>query len=248
MDDSPLEQLKTWYNRVPTVTRTLLTMCVSSTLLLTLICQISLAAFDWRAIVHFNQYWRLISGIITQPISMSFVFDMYLLARFSGMMENDVFNNRRADLVFFYMFAAASVLLFAVLQPGYPFLFSGVFIATLYLWSRLYPRYPLQFFFGIQFQGVYLPWALLAMEFVSSGSLSLLSLVGVITGHLFHYLTVESAQGNQAPLLTTPAWLRRMVGGVATPTSNRIRGQGGQPVQQPTAPSAHPWGRGHRLG
>ncbi|KAJ1961708.1 hypothetical protein IWQ62_003774 [Dispira parvispora] len=244
MDDSPLEQLKTWYNRVPIVTRMLLTMCISSTLLVTLTNTLGWALFSWIAIVH-GQYWRLISGLIAQRMSLGFVVDMYMLSRFSGMLENDVFNNRRADFVFFYMFAAASMVLFAVFQQSHLLLFRGVFMAMLYLWSRLYPQYPLQFFFGIRFQGAYLPWALLAMEFVSSGSVSFLSLMGIVTGHLFHYLAVETAQGSQAPLLTTPAWMRRLVGSGAAPTPNPTRGLRGQPAQQRTA---HPWGQGYRLG
>lgn len=115
----------------------------------------------------------------------------------------------------------------------------------------------------------YLSYALLLMDLLQGGvPVVMEGLTGIISAHLFHYLTEVYPVANPSArrLLDTPVWFRRLFGesGAAGPGARRERSVGGVTRIEPlrrggagvssgtaastTGSSGRNWGSGRRLG
>lgn len=120
------------------------------------------------------------------------------------------------------------------------------------------------FWFGTRFKARYLPWVLLAFNFILSSG-SAFSVAGILVGHLYCFLKFQYPQELGGPsLLQTPSILKRyfpdVTGGISfgfgVPPVNRqpAPGQAGQGGAAGGAGAGnrmfggHSWGRGQVLG
>ncbi|KAJ1928882.1 hypothetical protein IWQ60_001678 [Tieghemiomyces parasiticus] len=204
--------------------------------------------FSWDLILGNYELWRLFTGFFFERLTLALVINLYFFNQTSTQLECDVYTNRKADYVFFYIFTMAGVSLLSYYRPEFS-LSGGLFMAAVYLWSRFFPWVTVNLFFGIRISGIYLPWAFLVLDFLQTNTIPLPHVYGIIVAHLFYYLTVESAGQSGRPLLTTPAVLRRFFGGAAARAA-RTATVHAEPNRRDTATTAeaHPWGRGHSLG
>lgn len=76
----------------------------------------------------------------------------------------------------------------------------------IYLWSKQNPNSMVSFFGLIQFQAVYLPFGLLAIEFVQGAS-PVTGVLGILAGHLYYFLTEVYPRAYGRTLIQTPTWL-----------------------------------------
>nr|CAG8527851.1 8301_t:CDS:2 [Entrophospora candida] len=133
-------------------------------------------------------------------------------------------------------------------------------MSIIYLWSQYYSDRIVNFIFGLRFQGKYFPYVLVVFEALQmGGGLPWESIIGLFTGHAYHYLT-DTYPANGGPrLLTTPGWLYSIFPLSSTPTSTtfgtaypgRLSQQqqqssrvGGNPASATTTRSSTSWGRG----
>ncbi|CAH1767425.1 13564_t:CDS:2, partial [Entrophospora sp. SA101] len=93
-------------------------------------------------------------------------------------------------------------------------------MSIIYLWSQYYSDRIVNFIFGLRFQGKYFPYVLVIFEALQmGGGLPWESIIGLFTGHAYHYLT-DTYPANGGPrLLTTPGWLYSIFPLSSTPTS-----------------------------
>nr|CAG8560268.1 3292_t:CDS:2 [Entrophospora candida] len=132
-------------------------------------------------------------------------------------------------------------------------------MSIIYLWSQYYSDRIVNFIFGLRFQGKYFPYVLVVFEALQmGGGLPWESIIGLFTGHAYHYLT-DTYPANGGPrLLTTPGWLYSIFPLSSTPTSTtfgtaypgRLSQQqqqssrvGGNPASATTTRSSTSWGR-----
>jgi derlin-1 len=79
-------------------------------------------------------------------------------------------------------------------------------MSIIYLWSMYNKEKVVTFMFGMTFKAMYLPWVLIAWDFLTGGGLSILKVVGVVVGHLYYFLDkVWPEQGGKK--LETPQFL-----------------------------------------
>lgn len=79
-------------------------------------------------------------------------------------------------------------------------------LSVLYVWCQLNKDVIVNFWFGTRFKAMYLPWVLLAFNFILSGAM--FSLVGIVVGHLYFFLKFKYPQElGGAEYLTTPGIL-----------------------------------------
>jgi Derlin-2/3 len=76
----------------------------------------------------------------------------------------------------------------------------------IYLWSKQNPNSMVSFFGLIQFQAVYLPFGLLAIEFVQGAS-PVTGILGILAGHVYYFLTDVYPRAYGRTLIQTPTWL-----------------------------------------
>ncbi|KAI9591786.1 Derlin [Syncephalis fuscata] len=175
----PLEQ---WYLEIPPVTRCFITL--SS--VITLATQLKLVRWYHLYYTHdlvFRQgeYWRLLTNFAYfGPLSLDWFFHMYFMIRYSRMLEEGSFRNRKADY-------AVLLLLLAPFAAS-PFLGSTLAYVLVYVWSRREPWVRLNFLGLLVFRAPFLPWVLLGFSAVLGGGFPIGHSIGIAIGHIYYFL------------------------------------------------------------
>ncbi|CEI97139.1 hypothetical protein RMCBS344292_11277 [Rhizopus microsporus] len=234
---APRNELIEWYSSIPPITRALLTLMITTTTASTLgLIHPSSLILYWPGVKQGLQLWRLISCFFVNRLSLGFAFNVFFLYRNSLQLETEVFRNQPADYVFFYL-VTSSLQLAAASFINLYVLSDGLLLSAAYLWSQHYRDVPVSFMFGIRFKAYYLPWAMIASDFImSGGEIPKASIVGLLSSHIYHYLTtIYPSQGGRR-YLQTPDFLRRIFPSPNQPRNNHTNVFG-----------RHAWGRGRRL-
>lgn len=120
--------------------------------------------------------------------------------RYSRMLEESSFPNRKAD--YFWLLFLSAVMLLA-LSPLFnlPFLSSPLAFVPIYIWSRRHPSTPISLFGLITITAPYLPIALVAFSWILNGTWKAAAgdLIGCAVGHVGWFMR--------------DVWTREMVGG-----------------------------------
>lgn len=236
-----------WFRSVPTVTRFLFT----STLALTLAANFGIVRPDYlllttTAFTKF-EFWRILTCFtFGGRLGFGFVMNLYFLYQYSSLLENGIFEGKKADYVFFLLFCATLEMICGVLF-GFFLLGTCLVFSMIYLWSQINQEQIVSFMFGLRFKAMYLPWVLLGW-FLLLGDIPFIQLTGILCGHLYYFLEYLYPVTSGVRLLKTPQFLynffpqeRTTVHGFGTPPPGR-----NQPEQRnPLNPFG---GRGQRLG
>lgn len=104
---------------------------------------------------------------------------------------------------------------------------------------------------------MYLPWAMIASDFLMTGTLPRASIAGMVSSHIYYYLTtIYPSQGGRR-YLQTPQFLRRLFPATVTRGGGFRAGFGRQDQADGSSTGAtrntnlfgrHSWGTGQRLG
>ncbi|KAI8364303.1 Der1-like domain family member 1 [Choanephora cucurbitarum] len=244
-----------WYNGIPPITKALFTLTIATTAVsgLGLVSPTSLILY-WPNVKAKLQLWRLVTCFFFNKFSLGFAFNTYFLYRNSLQLENEVFAGQPADYMFFHLFTSGLQLAAASLFGIYV-LNDGLLLSVAYLWAQHHREQIVSFMFGLQFKAIYLPWVMIASDFLmSGGNLPRASIAGVLSAHAYYYLThIYPSQGGRR-YLQTPAFLKRLF-----PATTHARGfqsggfRAGFSQQDQTRArstgffSGNSWGPGRRL-
>ncbi|CAO3599604.1 unnamed protein product [Absidia cylindrospora] len=248
-----------WYNGLPPVTKTIMTM----TVVFTIGSGVRLISPDrlyliWPLVLKKLQLWRMVTTFYTSSLSLEFVFNLYFMYTYSTRLETDVFQGQTADYVYFLIFNSAIQLLLDMFFHNVILLTGAVVPTIIYLWSKHFGDQQVSFMFGFRFKAIFLPWVLAGYEYIASGgAIPYGTLYGMASAHLYYYLkTIYPANGGRH-YLTTPGFLQRAfpptVGmrpssgaGYVWP-SNQQQRQQEQQQRSSLMGGGHNWGRGQRL-
>ncbi|RUS17771.1 Der1-like family-domain-containing protein [Endogone sp. FLAS-F59071] len=247
----PRNELLDSFYSVPLITRTL----VSATLVITVLGGLRLINPYHLVLVWPNvfklQVWRLFTSFFFFPLGFPFLMNLYFIYRYSVELENIVFGNRTADYLFFVLFVM-SLELIASYFLYLTVLGEALTLSLVYLWSQHFRDRTVTFMFGIQFKAIYLPWVLVAYDFLLGAGIPKASLVGIVAAHTYWYLESVYPAAGGLRLLSTPQLLYRWFpqggpgrGGFATDRGVQVNP--GRAAAEQAAPR-YTWGRGQRLG
>jgi len=194
--------IEAWITQIPPITRGWLALSVLISLAVQ--CQIVTPLqlyFSWKSAFVNAQPWRAVTTFFYfGSISLDFVFHLFFFMRYSRMLEESSFANRKAD--YFWLLLLSSLMLLA-LSPlvNLPFLSSSLAFVPIYLWSRRHPSTPISLFGLFTITAPYLPIALVAFSWVLNGTwkAAVADLAGCAVGHVGWFLR--------------DVWTREMVGG-----------------------------------
>ncbi|ETW81728.1 hypothetical protein HETIRDRAFT_65032 [Heterobasidion irregulare TC 32-1] len=194
--------IEAWVNQIPPVTRAWLVLSVLTSLAVQsqLVTPLQLY-FSFKASFTNMQLWRVFTNFFYfGTISLDFVFHMFFFMRYSRMLEESSFANRKAD--YFWLLLVSSVMLLT-LSPLFnlPFLSSPLAYVPIYMWSRRHPSTPISLFGLVTITAPYLPFALVAFSWMLSGTwrAAASDLVGCAVGHVGWFVR--------------DVWTREMIGG-----------------------------------
>ncbi|KAI0269912.1 Der1-like protein [Gloeopeniophorella convolvens] len=194
--------LEAWFAQIPPVTRGWLALSVLTSVAVQ--CQLVTPLqlyFSFKAAFTNAQPWRAFTTFFYfGSISLDFVFHLFFFMRYSRMLEESSFANRKAD--YFWLLFLSSLMLLG-LSPLFnlPFLSSPLAYVPIYFWSRRHPSTPISLFGLLTITAPYLPFALVAFSWVLSGTwrAAASDLVGCAVGHVGWFIR--------------DVWTREMVGG-----------------------------------
>lgn len=193
----------------------------------------ALLYLDFNAVFGKFQIWRLFTNFcFFGKFSLPFLFSIVILVRYFKMLEEGYYQGPRgtADLLFLVMSGALIMTVIAYFWEGLFFMGPALTFMVLYVWSRKDPYQPINFY-GFDFQAWHLPFVLLVFGLLI-GSDPVLDIVGIVVGHLFHFLIDICPRVYNKNIMVTPDFLYRIF------------------EQQSMARPQASWrqGGGHRLG
>ncbi|GAA5875171.1 hypothetical protein JCM16303_005033 [Sporobolomyces ruberrimus] len=165
--------------------------------------------FTYRSCFEHGQLWRLVTCFLYWgPLSLDFFFHLFFIMRYSKMLEETSFSNKRAEYVWLLIVSCTFLLILSPLSPS-PFLSSPLSFTLVYLWSRLNPSVRLSLFGLLTITAPYLPYALCLFSWIlSSGGptfsggngggnggggwglgVVVSDLLGIATGHWWYFWT-----------------------------------------------------------
>merc|ERR1712154_121186 len=169
--------------------------------------------FDPQLIYSKFQIWRLITTFFYfGKLGFGFLIQMFILTRYTQMLEDERFQGAAglAEMVFLLMFGGSGLILlnWIFFSGKVPFLASALSFTLLYVWSRKSPYIDVSFW-GFQFKAWHLPFVLLCFTFVMGGS-PVLDILGVLVGHLYHFLMDIVPRVYGKHLIECPRFLYRI--------------------------------------
>ncbi|GAB2219705.1 hypothetical protein Droror1_Dr00007342 [Drosera rotundifolia] len=235
-----------WYHSLPPITKAYGTACFLFT------AALKLGLYDPRQITLVYslvfkrlQVWRLFTNFFfLGPFSLNFGIRLLMIARYGVQLERGPFDRRTADFLWMMIFGGLTLSIFAAIPMLWsPFLGISLVFMLVYVWSREYPNSQINIYGLFTLKGFYLPWMMLGLD-VIFGSPLLPILLGIVSGHIYYFLTVLHPLAGGKNILKTPKWVHKIV----------ARWRIGAQVAAPAAARAQPerttgpfTGRGRRL-
>jgi len=246
-----------WYKQLPRFTKYWLSLTIGISLLakIGILPDFYLVLF-WDFVWRKFQIWRPITAVFYYPLNPNtgfhFMLNCFFLYNYSLRLEQEHFKGSPADYLFMLVFNWLCCVIVGVVA-SFPLLMDPMILSVLYVWCQLNKDVIVNFWFGTRFKAMYLPWVLLAFNFILSGAM--FSLVGIVVGHLYFFLKFKYPQElGGASYLETPGILKRYFPDVR----GGVHGFGVAPENQRNVQEnngmgnrfigAHGWGRGQVLG
>ncbi|KAL0483302.1 derlin-2/3 [Acrasis kona] len=193
------------------------------------------------------QVWRLFTNLFFfGGFSLNLLFNLLFLIQFSSKLENGHFEGRTADFAFMFL-VGFFPMTFAAWLLGVPYLSFSYLTYLVYIWCNKNPEENLSMMFiPVTIPARYFPWALMGLHVLMGGS-PIGDLIGIVSGHIYHYLDDYYPRYYGTRVLKTPQFLYSIF--PPTRMNGAVHGFGGpqQRNPQPQQPAGRNWGAGRRL-
>ncbi|KAL5569853.1 hypothetical protein UlMin_026428 [Ulmus minor] len=169
-------------------------------------------ALDYGLVIKRFQVWRLVTNFFfLGPFSLPFAFDLFIIAKYGVSLERGPFDKRTADYVWMLIFGALSLLVISVVPFLWsPWMGSSLVFMIVYVWGREFPNARISIYGLVSLKGFYLPWAMLALDLLFGNPLKP-SILGMVAGHLYYFLTVLYPLSGGKDIFKTPLWVHKIV-------------------------------------
>ncbi|KAI8063801.1 Der1-like family-domain-containing protein [Gongronella butleri] len=247
------QDFKNWYQSLPLVTRTVLATTVVSSALSTFhVLPMGAMVLHWPSVARQFQLWRLVTNFFVGPFKLDMAFNLYLFYMYASKVETELFQHNTADFIYYFIFTGAIQMVLDRFWSNLFFLQRCMMPACMYIWCRHNPQQEVSFMYGFRFKAMYLPWVIVAYEYLTSppGPGPMPTIFGIVSAHAYHYLKYEypAAHGGRT-YLTTPAFLQRLFPSTTT-TWQRPGGRvwANQAAQQPQQQAQQAFSRAGAFG
>ena len=228
------QDLFSWYNEIPLVSRVYLTAAVGTTTACFMDFVSPLTLYYNYELILRGQYWRILSSFLFfGSFSLDFLFHMYFVVRYCRLLEEGNFRGRTADFIFMLLFGGILMLFFVVSFEMFgkiKFLGHPLAFMMVYVWARnpenLNVRMSLMGLFP--FNAPYLPWVLLLFSLFIGNPIET-DLLGILVGHIYYFLVsvyprVADIRGwSYRKILVTPSILKYVCGEQLREDNNGFR-------------------------
>lgn len=186
----------------------------------------------WPAVTSQFQLWRIWTNFLFVPgPGISFLFDIYLLYRYSNELEKGIFYEKTADYTWFLWLLGASCM-----ALSYPLKLSVLsrsgLLGIVHYWGQSNAAQQVSLYGIVNIPAKFFSFALLALDVISAGPAGAAAgFIGIIAAQGLYYLREiypRDNNGRTFPALATPNWLIRKLGnGPTQPAGNIAPTRGG---------------------
>lgn len=224
-----------YYMQQPPVTRTLLTGVALTSLppLLYLVSPVHLVNF-WDYTVR-GEVWRPVTAFLYGGGGIELLFGLFFIYQYSMQLETSKFGSSTADYAWYLLFNCVTIL-FLNYFTNAPVYFNALTLALCTTACLETPSQQTALFGMLRMPMLYLPYAMLAISFVTGGpSAALIQGTGLASAHLWRHVS-ETMPANGAPNhVATPNWVRAILGDGTYLSGTAADASAGG--------TARPWGR-----
>lgn len=158
--------------------------------------------FDWRSILTGLQFWRLFTPFLFfGPFGLNFILTIQFVWIYMAQLEKLQYNNPEEFCVLLIFGAATLIGGYSFLGLSTKFLGHNLSTYLVYIWARIFEGTDVNVMDLFVLKAELLPWFFCAQTFVLEGEIPFADLLGIVVGHLYHYLT-------QQKILKAPQSLR----------------------------------------
>jgi len=192
------------WNKTPPMTQ----IYIAGSMLVTLLSFVlnknkwpELLHFDWKAIAT-GQVWRVYTAFLFfGQLDMFYPLTMQFVWQHMSQLEKLNYSQPEDFLVMLLFGGAALISLYSLLGISTKFLGHNLATYLVYIWSRVFEGADVNFMDILTLKSEMLPWFFCAQTFLLEREIPFADLLGIVVGHLYHYLT-------QKKILVTPQGLR----------------------------------------
>ena len=153
---------------------------------------------DWKKVLTRMELWRPFTAFLFfGPLGMNYLLTIHFVWTYMSQLEK---LNFKAPEDFFILitFGAATLLpLYSILGLSTKFLGHNLSTYLVYIWARLFEGTDVNVMDLFLLRAEVLPWFFCAQTFILEGEVPFADLLGIVVGHLYHYLKKRN-------LLTAP--------------------------------------------
>ncbi|KAL3850859.1 hypothetical protein ACJIZ3_012741 [Penstemon smallii] len=208
------QAVEEWYKQMPIITRSYLTAAIVTTIgcSLDIISPYDLYLNPKLVLKHYQVRRVITNFMYFRKMDLDFLFQMFFLARYCKLLEENSFRGRTAD--FFYMLLFGATVLTGIVLVGgmIPYVsesFAKIIFLSNSLTFMMNPFIHMSFLGLFTFTAAYLPWVLLGFS-VLVGASSWVDLLGMIAGHAYYFLEDVYPRMTGRRPLRTPALIRSL--------------------------------------
>mmetsp|Transcript_25319 Transcript_25319/g.31200 ORF Transcript_25319/g.31200 Transcript_25319/m.31200 type:complete len:358 (-) Transcript_25319:252-1325(-) len=144
---------------------------------------------DWNLTLRKAQFWRPITAFLNfGPLGLGWLMTAHFVWTYMSTLER---LNHDTPYEFWYMiFFGCTSMVFGYTFLKIPPRFLGHNLSTflVYVWSRYHEGLEVSMFEMFNTRAEMLPWFFLAQTFLLEGEFPILDLLGIVFGHVYHYL------------------------------------------------------------
>ncbi|EFA76697.1 derlin-1 [Heterostelium album PN500] len=246
---SVFEAIKGWWSTVPPITRFMFANC----LVLTILPNTGAISFfsltmDFAQIFKGFEIWRFYTASFCMgKFGIHFVSQLAVLYNYSSSLENGTFGGRPADYIWMLLFCDVLALIVAGFAGFFYFVSHAMVMTIIYVWSRYNSEGEVSLFFGIRCKAIYVPWAIMAINFLIGFSIWY-DLLGIAVGHAYYFIcNVYPVTYRKPNYLETPQWFINLLPQKLKGSFAFAAPAWGERAQA-NQPRGHQWGQGRALG
>ena len=202
---------ETWYHSLPKFVKYYGTVCFLLAVIasLELGLNIGYLTLDWGSIIHRLHVWRVLTNFfVLGKFGMGFVFYLYLLTKYVGLLEgHEIYRNKTVDFYFVVAVMAAGLLVAQFLFLPLPVLSHSLIFGLFYYWSKLEMETPLTIM-GFMIKAYQLPFAVMIIM-ILLGDSPIKEIAGLIIGHVFYFVKEIVPDKYGTTYLETPEWFKK---------------------------------------
>lgn len=159
---------------------------------------------DWSKVFTRFEVWRPFTAFMFfGPLGMNYLLTIHFVWTYMSQLEKLNFKAPEDFLVLIVFGAVTLIPLYSFLGLSTKFLGHNLSTYLVYIWARLFEGTDVNVMDLFLLRAEVLPWFFCAQTFILEGEIPFADLLGIVVGHLYHYLKKRN-------LLTAPAAVKNL--------------------------------------